>query len=464
MADPVDDADRLLPPAPVTSLAEHLRQGGGVGLQAALGMEPGEVTDLVDRAGLRGRGGAGFPTATKWRGVQATAAEHGGRVTLVANAAEGEPGTYKDRVLIAQQPYAFIEGICIALHASGAEHAYIGIKEKFTRPVQRLREALSEAVAASWPGAERIEVVTGPDEYLFGEETGMLEVIEGKLPMPRIVKPFEAGLYASTTQSNPTIVNNVETLSHVTRILAHGPDWFRGAGTEGSPGTMVFTVVGDVAHPGVYELPLGTSLRTLLVDIAGADDVKAVYSGVSAAVITPDKLDTPLGFDEMQEAGLGLGSGGFIVYDSSRNMVDVLSVLVNFLAVESCGQCNACKLGNMEMADVLSSAQRAEATQTDLERMLKRNQTVTDQNRCYLPVGAQLLVGSTVQAFAAEFAGTVERGEPTSADLPTPLIDHIDEDSGEVTYHPRYHLKQHDWSYSDVDPVEERRRALREMR
>jgi NADH-quinone oxidoreductase subunit F len=457
-----DDAGRLLPGQPVTSLAEHLQAGGGAGLQRALELEPAAVTDEVDRAGLRGRGGAGFPTATKWRGVQATAADHGGRLTLVANAAEGEPGTYKDRVLIEQQPYAFLEGICIALHASGAERAYIGIKAKFTRPVERLAAALDEVVDASWPGADRIEIVTGPDEYLFGEETAMLEVIEGKLPMPRIVKPFEAGLHATTHSPNPTIVNNVETLSHVAWILAHGADWFRGAGTESSPGTMLFTVVGDVADPGVYELPLGTPLRTLLVDIAGASDLKAAYSGVSAAVITPEHLDTPLGFDEMQSAGLGMGSGGFIVYDSSRNMVDVLSVLVNFLAVESCGQCNACKLGNMEMSDVLKAAQRAEATQLDLERMLRRNQTVTDQNRCYLPVGSQLVVGSTVQAFADEFAGTVERGEPTPADLPTPLIDHIDEDSGEVTYHPRYHLKQPDWSYADVEPIAERRDALRD--
>lgn len=457
-----DDHGRLLPGEPVTSLADHLRHGGGAGLQRALELDPDEVIDEIDRAGLRGRGGAGFPTATKWRGVKATAGEQGGRPTLVANAAEGEPGTYKDRVLMEQQPYAFLEGICIALHASGAERAHIGVKAKFTRSVERLGEALEEVTDASWPGADRIEIVTGPDEYLFGEETAMLEVIEGKLPMPRIVKPFEAGLGATTTSPNPTIVNNVESLSHAAWILAHGADWFRGAGTEGSPGTMLFTVVGDVADPGTYELPLGTTLRTLLLDIAGAQDLKAAYSGVSAAVITPDHLDTPMGFDEMQEAGLGLGSGGFIVYDTSRSIIDVLSVLVNFLAVESCGQCNACKLGTMEMTDVLRSAQRAEATQTDLERMLKRNQTVTDLNRCFLPVGAQLLVGSTVQAFADEIAGTVERGETTPADLPTPLIEDIDEDTGEVTYHPRYHLKQADWSYADVEPVSERREALRD--
>jgi NADH-quinone oxidoreductase subunit F len=456
----VHDHDRLLPSEPVASLEAHLAAGGGAGLERALSLDTDAIVDELDRAGLRGRGGAGFPTARKWRGVCETAATAGGRLSLVANAAEGEPGTYKDRVLIEQQPYAFLEGICIALHASGAERAYIGIKEKFTAPLGRLSAALAEVVEAGWPAADRIRIVTGPDAYLFGEETGMLEVIEGKLPMPRIVRPYEQGLDATTTVPNPTIVNNVETLTHVAAILANGADWFRQAGTETSPGTMVFTVVGDVAHPGVYELPLGTPLRTLLVDIAGADDVKAVFSGVSNAVILPKHLDTPLGFDEMTAAGIGMGSGGFIVYDSSRNMVDVLATLIRFLAVESCGQCNACKLGNTAMDELLAKIQRGEGVQTDLETLLRRSHTVTDQNRCYLPVGSQLLVGSTVEAFVDEFVATVERGEPTPADLPVPLIDHLDEATGEVTYHPRYHLKQYDWSYADEDPGEERLRAI----
>jgi len=455
------DTDRLLPSSPVPDLTAHLEGGGGRGLEAALALAPDAVIDLIEASGLRGRGGAGFPTARKWRGVKATAADAGSGLSLVANAAEGEPGTYKDRTLIAEQPYAFLEGICIALHASGAGEAFIGIKEKFTHPVERLVAALAEIVEAGWAGAERIQVVTGPDAYLFGEETGMLEVIEGNLPMPRIVKPFEQGLHGTSTMPNPAIVNNVETLSHVAHILAEGPEWFRQAGTDTSPGTMIFTVVGDVANPGVYELALGTPLRTLLEDIAGATDIKAVYSGVSNAVITPQMLDTPLGFDEMRVAGAGMGSGGFVVYDHSRNIVDVLSVLLNFLAIESCGQCNACKLGNGEMAAILAKVQRGEAQQTDLEALLKRSHTVTDQNRCFLPVGSQIMVGSTVEAFVDEFVATVERGEPTPADLPTPLVEEIDENNGDVTYHERYHLKQADWSYADEDPGAERLEALR---
>ena len=454
------DTDRLLPAAPVTSLAEHLAQGGGRGLEVALDLDPSAVIDLVDQAGLRGRGGAGFPTATKWRGVVATAADAGSPLAIVANAAEGEPGTYKDRTLLEQQPYAFLEGLCIALHATGAEEAHIGIKRKFTAPLERLTAALLELREAGWAGADRISIATGPDAYLFGEETGMLAVIEGDLPLPRIARPFEIGLNASSTRPNPTIVNNVETLSHVSRIVANGPDWFREAGTESSPGTMVFTVVGDVPNAGVYELALGTPLRTLLEDVAGATDIKAVYSGVSNAVILERHLDTPLGFDEMREAGVGMGSGGFIVYDSTRSIVDVLAVLLRFLAIESCGQCNACKLGNTEIAEILFQIQAGEADDADLERLVRRTHGITDQNRCFLPVGSQQLVISTVDAFVDEIIATIDGG-PTPADLPTPLIEHIEHATGEVTYHPRYHLKRGDWSYADRDPTEQRLESLR---
>jgi NADH-quinone oxidoreductase subunit F len=457
----VHDADRLLPTSPIVTLEDHVADGGGEGLRRALELPPGEVVAEVEAAGLRGRGGAGFPTATKWRGVVATAAEAGSRLAIVANAAEGEPGTYKDRTLLEQQPYAFLEGLCIALHATGAQEAHVGIKRKFADPIERLAAALLEIRAAGWPGADRISIDTGPDAYLFGEETGMLAVLEGDLPLPRISRPFEIGLGGTSTQPNPTIVNNVETLSHVGRILANGADWFREAGTPSSPGTMVFTVVGDVENPGVYELALGTPLRTLLEDIAGARDIKAVYSGVSNAVILDRHLDAPLGFDELREVGVGMGSGGFIVYDTSRSIVDILSVLLHFLAIESCGQCNACKLGNLEIAEILASIQAGTADDADLERLVRRTHTITDQNRCFLPVGAQQVVMSTLDAFIDEFIATIDRGEPTPADLPTPLIDHIDHATGEVTYHPRYHLKRSDWSYADADPVEQRLASLR---
>ncbi|MFP4233670.1 MAG: NADH-ubiquinone oxidoreductase-F iron-sulfur binding region domain-containing protein [Nitriliruptoraceae bacterium] len=456
------ESDRLLPPQPVASLDDHLAAGGGRGLARALELGPEATLEVVEASGLRGRGGAGFPTARKWRGVSAAARDDGSALTLVVNAAEGEPGTFKDRTLLRSQPYALLEGICTALATTGATTAHIGIKAKFQREIERLTAALSEVRDAGWHGADRIDLVLGPDAYLFGEESAMLEVLEGNLPLPRIVKPFDAGLGATTSTANPTIVNNVETLSHVPAILANGAEWFRQAGTEASPGTMVCTVVGDVGSPGVYEVALGTPLRTLLEDIAGATEIKAVYSGVSNAVITEAMLDLPLCFDALRAAGTGLGSGGFVVYDHSRAIIDVLSVLVNFLAVESCGQCNACKLGNSAMAELLAKVQRGEADQTDLEQLLRWSETVTDSNRCYLPVGSQLVVGSTVQAFVEEVVATVDAGVPTPQDLPTPLLEDIDEDTGEVRYHERYHLKQLDWSYADEDPGAVRLAAIRD--
>lgn len=277
----------------------------------------------------------------------------------------------------------------------------------------------------------------------------MLEVIEGDLPLPRFLKPYEIGLFAGAdSAANPTVVNNVETLSHVAEVVRRGADWFRETGTTESPGSMLFTVMGDVASPGVYELPLGTSLQTLLVDIAGAENIKAVYSGVSNPVIVPALLDTPLSFEAMDGAGIGMGSGGFIVYDQSRSIVDVLATLVNFLAVESCGQCNACTLGNRAMADLLATIQRGEAEQVDLETLLQRARIVTDQNRCYLPVGSQAMVLSTVAAFEDEFVETVARGKPTPANVPTPLIESMDAETGEVALQADYHLKRDDWSYA----------------
>ena len=234
----------------------------------------------------------------------------------MCNGAEGEPGTYKDRALLGRAPHQLIEGVLIALHALGAEAAFIATKERFDE-TEQLRAAVEEVQLAGWEGADRVQVVTGPDEYLFGEEKALLEVIEGKLPMPRILPPYMQGLFATMDQPNPTAVNNVETLSHLPHILTHGAGWFRGWGTQEAPGTMLFTVSGDVERAGVYELPLGTSLRTLLCDLAGATDIKAVYSGVSNPVILPDLLDLPLDFESLAEAGTGLGSAGFVVYDST---------------------------------------------------------------------------------------------------------------------------------------------------
>lgn len=445
----MDDDARLLPEQPVATLEDHVAAGGGKGLERAIDVGPLDTIEEIKASGLRGRGGAGFPTGIKWGSVRQAADDGVSTPFVVANGAEGEPGTYKDRTIIELNPYAFVEGVCIAMHAVGAEQAFICIKERFSAPLARLKAAVEEAREDDWPGAVGIEVVPGPDEYLFGEEKAMLEVIEGKLPMPRVMAPYEIGLFATTTIPNPTVVNNVESLSHAAWIMAKGADWFRETGTDASPGTMAFTVVGDVANPGVYELPMGTTLRTLLEDVAGAEDVMAVYSGTSQSVITPGMLDVELCFDAMKEAGSGLGSGGFIVYDSSNCIVRVLATLSRFLSIESCGQCWACKIGTGEITGLLEKVDEGRGTGTDLEEILKRARYVTDSNRCYLPVGEQLMVGSTVEAFQRDFIDHIGRPCPSERDVPVPKIESIDHDTGEVVYDRRYHLKQPDWSYAE---------------
>lgn len=433
--------DRLLGTAPVATLDDWLAVGGGSGLAVARSLSTDELLDRLDESGLRGRGGAGFPTGTKWRGVLATARDDRAAVSVVCNAAEGEPGTYKDRAIIDHNPFAVLEGVLVAMHALGAEQAYVCVKERFTTSLERLVAARDELVEAGWPGAAQVVVVPGPDAYLFGEETGMLEVVEGRLPLPRIMPPYQAGAFATTTNPRPSLVNNVETFAHVTAILANGPDWFRETGTASSPGTTVFTVVGDVSAPGVYELPLGETLRTLLVDIAGADPdrILAVFSGTSNAVITPDMLDTRMDFDAMAQAGTGLGSSGFVVYDTTRCIVRVLTVLQRFLAIESCGQCNPCKLGTNEMWDLLARIDDGRGTPEDLERLVDRTPTITDQARCYLPEGSMMMVGSVLEAYWDSFVAHLGTPCPDPRGLPTPLVSGFDEDTGDVVWSPEQH-------------------------
>lgn len=443
-----DAEPRLLPDEDVPSLDAYLEGGGGEGLLAAGKLSAEEVIEEVTASGLRGRGGAGFPTGVKWGSIRQAAEDPDSTIYAVANAAEGEPGTYKDRAIMQRNPYLFLEGFLIAMRTVGAERGYVAVKRRFQPQIDRLVTALSEIAAAGWEGADRVDVATGPDEYLFGEEKAMLETIEGKLPMPRLVPPFQVGLFASMTEPNPTLVNNVETLANVPLIVANGADWYRSVGTEDSPGTMIFTVSGDVGAPGVYELPLGTTMRTLVEDIAQAEDVKAIFGGVAQAVITPDMLDTPLGWDEMARAGSGLGSGGFVVYDSSHCIVRVLASLSHFLMIESCGQCWACMLGTDRLTEILNRIDAGEGSGADLDGLFEGARNVTDQNRCYLPVGEQLMVLSTLEKFADEYSDHIGQACWSEREPVIPKIESLDLETGEVEFDTDYWRKLPDWSYA----------------
>jgi NADH:ubiquinone oxidoreductase subunit F (NADH-binding) len=460
----------LLPPSPVASLDEYLAtETVGLGLAQAQKLGPPGTIDEISRSGLRGRGGAGFPTGRKWAGIAAQDAPGAGTHRyLVCNAAEGEPGTFKDRALMRANPYQLVEGIIIAASTIGAREAFVCLKASFETEFEAVTRAVAEMQQAGICTDCQVTVVSGPEEYLYGEEKAMLEVIEGRDPLPRLLPPYIHGLFATAPQSgweavanepghrgahgsNPTLVNNVETLSNVPHILARGSDWFRSMGTEQSPGNLVCTVVGDVAAPDVGEVEMGLPLRDV-IDLVGSGlladrHVKAVFSGVSNAVISGDQLAVPLSYEGFQAIGSGMGAGGFIVYDDRTCMIEVARVFSRFLWVESCGQCPPCKLGSGHITAALEHIETGEGTDADLDTIRLWLGQVTDGARCYLATEEAVVVGSILEAFPDELAEHIELGRcPRPRPQVLPKI--VDLGGGTVRYDERQAAKQPDWTYT----------------
>ena len=459
-------------------MQDYLGFGGGQGLRRARELGPEQTVHEILLSGLRGRGGGGFRTGRKWETILTAT---GTTKYVVANAAEGEPGTFKDRYLIRVNPYQLVEGVAIAALTVGAAEAFICLKAKFEREVDRLTIAVEEMQAAGLAGDIPITIVQGPDEYLYGEEKAMLEVIEGKAPLPRLLQPYEHGLFAVVPQMgweatatdpeadieqigpqprpryNPTLVNNAETLATVPPVLARGAEWHRSMGTEESPGHVICTIVGDVRHAGVAEIELGTLLSDAIVDIAGGTRpgrrLKAVFPGVANAVVTADDVDTPISYEHFKAIGSGIGSAGFVVYDETACMVDVAHTFSRFLWVESCGQCPACKFGSGEITAYLERICGPSSVDRDVEVIGARLRTVTDANRCYLPVEEREAVSSLLRAFPDEFALHLEnRPCPRRHHIALPKI--VDIADGMATYDLRQRLKQPDWTFPD-DPGRE---------
>ncbi|MEZ5238992.1 MAG: NADH-ubiquinone oxidoreductase-F iron-sulfur binding region domain-containing protein [Microthrixaceae bacterium] len=463
----------LLPAEPLESLDHYLAtETGGLGLARARELGAEATIAEIQRSGLRGRGGAGFPTGLKWATI---ASQRGPRTYVVCNAAEGEPGTFKDRALIRSNPYQLVEGITIAALAVGADEVYICLKASFETEIERITGAVGEFQEAGIAPRCAVSIVAGPDEYLFGEEKAMLEVIEGNDPLPRWLPPHLHGLFSSAPQlgwsatrtdltgidpteegagdrdsgSNPTLVNNAETLSNVPHILARGADWFRTLGTGESPGTVVATVVGDVVAPDVGEVELGTPLRAV-IDAVGSGlhpgrSVKAVFSGVANAVLTGAALDAPLSYEGLEAQGSGMGAAGFIVYDDTACMVDVAYHFSRFLSVESCGQCPPCKLGSGAITEHLEHLETGVGTVEDVESIIGWLGHVTDGNRCYLPVEEQVVIGSILEAFPGEFDEHLGGGCPRRRELPMPKL--VDLTAGVATYDDSFWRKRPDWTY-----------------
>lgn len=456
----------LLPDTPLLSVDEYVRErDGGAGIEAARALgSDGTIAELV-AAGLRGRGGAGFPAGRKWESIRAGGADAGQRY-VVANGAEGEPGTFKDRALMARNPYQVLEGLQIAAETVGAVHAFVGVKRSFLRQIDALERAAREMTERGLLGSIPVSIVTGPDEYLFGEETGLLEVVEGNDPLPRELPPYVQGLFSSappvgwtagaavdeeTPGSNPTLVTNVETLANVGPILARGASWHRALGTTESPGVVIATVVGDVQQAGFAEVELGTPLAEVITRIAKgvrpARELKAVLSGVANPVLTAAQIETPIAYESMAAAGSGLGACGFIVYDDTADMVAVALMVSRFLYVESCGQCPACKFGTGEVTAYLDHLAHGIGAERDIELIGARLETVTDANRCYLGTQEQRVIASFLREFPEDFVGHLERGE-TAPVVPVPkLVDLVD---GVAVYDDRQARKRPDWTYANV--------------
>ncbi len=460
----------LLPEEAVGSLDAYRGLGGGTGLERARLIGPVATIQEVLTSGLRGRGGAGFPTGRKWLTVRGGGSGDGaGDRYVVCNGAEGEPGTFKDRAILRANPYQVIEGVAIAGLAVGAKEAFIAVKASFTPEIEAVERALVEMAEAGLTGDASISLVGGPEEYLFGEETGLLQVIEGNAPLPTLFPPYLQGLYATTPDSgwsardrpdstgpptgfdaaNPTLVNNVETLATATHVLARGAEWHRALGTRMSPGLAVCTVVGDVVHPGVGEIELGTPLGEVIERIGGGvapgRSIKAVLSGVSNPVLTAAHLDTPVSYEGMEAIDCGLGSCGFVVYDDTTNAVELAHMVSRFLYVESCGQCPACKLGTGEITHQLERLVAGNAERDAVAVIGARLKSVTDGNRCYLPTEEQRVIASLLRAFPDEFLAAEDAPVHALRDLPVPKL--VDLARGHAQYDENQARKQPDWTY-----------------
>ncbi len=394
-------------------LAVYRQNGGFEAFQKAVSqMKPADVLEEIKKSGLRGRGGAGFPTGMKWAFLPNDLWPH----YVVANADESEPGTFKDREILESNPFQFLEGLMLASYAVQANRSYVYLRGEFWRLAANIEGKIAELEAAGLLGENlfgsdytlRLHTHLGAGAYICGEETALLESIEGKLGQPRLRPPFPAvyGLY-----QRPTVINNVETLTNVPQIVAHGADWFRGFGTEKSPGVKIFSLSGCVNRPGNYELPLGTTFRQLIDEYGGGvpegRQVKAIMAaGASSNLILADEqaLDTPMDYESVQDRlGTPLGSASVIILDDSVNVAWLVNKTVEFFKHESCGKCTPCREGTYWMAHITRRIAAGTATAEDVE--LLNNVAHQIQGKCLCALGefSTMAVTSGIARFRPDF-------------------------------------------------------------
>ncbi len=411
--------DRIDEPG-LNTLGVYESRGGYDSLRKALRMEPDDVVEELSKSGLRGRGGAGFPTGRKASFLPKGEMDK----YLVCNADESEPGTFKDRELMQKSPHMLIEGIVIATWATGINRAFIYIRGEYAHQADILEAAIAEALDAGYLGEGILDsehtlslvLHRGAGAYICGEETGLLDSLEGKRGNPRLKPPFPAieGLY-----HGPTLINNVETLATIPHIIRMGGEEYAEHGAENSAGTKLVSVSGDVQRPGNYEIELGISSREIIYGLAGGPpegrEIKLWFPGGSSApVLTKDDLDVPYDFDSLAKAGSMLGSGAIIVVDESHGVLEVALKLAKFYAHESCGKCVPCREGTNWTHKMLRRIQTGEATPMDLDIMASVQEQIIGNCLCVLGDAMAMPVGSIVAKFRDELEAEIETARERS--------------------------------------------------
>ncbi len=400
------------------TLDSYLQRGGYEALKKSLETEPDEITETIKKSGLRGRGGAGFPTGMKWSFIPKDVDKP---VYLCCNADESEPGSFKDREILEKDPHQMLEGIAIACYAINSHKSYIYIRGEMPYGAKIIQSAIDEAYEKGYLGKNifnsgfdlDISLYRGAGAYICGEETGLLESIEGKNGEPRPKPPFPAqvGLFGC-----PTIVNNVETLAFVPHIINNGPEWFAAIGTPKNTGTKIYGLSGCINKPGLYELPLGITIRELIDEYGGGvvngNKVKAISpGGSSSALLTADDLDLPLDFDTMAKVGSMLGTAGVTVMDDTVCMVRVAQNLAHFYRDESCGQCVQCREGTWWLEKILRGIEEGRGTMEQIDTLLDACKQMRGTTICALADGCAMPVDSIVRKFRSEFEEHIKLGK-----------------------------------------------------
>ena len=398
------------------SIDDYIAHDGYQALGLALEKTSDEVISIIKDSGLQGRGGAGFPTGVKLGFVNKALAD---KKYVVCNADESEPGTFKDRVVLEGDPHAIIEAMLIAAHAVGADEGYIYIRGEYQLAIDRVETAITQAREYGFLGENifgsnlnfNLHVHVGAGAYICGEETALIESIEGKRGEPRSRPPYPTtnGLWGK-----PTLINNVETLANIAAIIRNGADWYRTLGTASSPGTKVYTVLGNVNVTGLIEVPMGITLREVVSIYAKgmkSGSFKLAQTGGSSGSIIPASLqDTPMDFDSYKKAGVSLGSGALLICNDEVCIVDLAKVLLNFFRVESCGKCTPCRIGTKRAYDILTDISEGKGTLENLEELLTLNKDLLELSNCGLGQTAGTPLRDMLNYFRAEVEAHIRLG------------------------------------------------------